>query len=334
MQPILSYIIVTKNKLPFFRKALYHLIDNCKIDEEIIIIDGASNDGTVDFLKVLKKNGLISNFISEPDLSEGHAFNKGMLLAKGIFIKVMTDDDVFDFKIIEKCKTFMMNNNSIHFINSLITAYDMKNDKLIPHQSDSDAFLRWYNENKKPYSVCGLGLMIRKNSLSLLGLLKVDTKLPDLEYSLRISSLPVNAAWCTGIIAIQLLNTCSISRTISTDIWQYETKKFINFYNWTVSKEEWRYANNTFLFKVKSFKEKLSKLIRLSIQKDFAGIKKRIFRSKTNKIPKIENEQFTTEVFDKMAKKIKELNTITECKIYYKINDQKFEVDYSKIRNE
>lgn len=328
MRPVLSYIIVTRNKLQFLKHVLNRLIFNCQSDEEIIVIDGASNDGTTEFLNEVYSQGLIHKFISEPDISEGHAFNKGMLLAEGELIKVMTDDDVFDFDIIKKCKSFMIQNLDIHYMNSFTIAYDIKNEKMIPHSIDSEAFFNWLNLNKRPYHLCGLGLMIRKSSLPLLGLFKVDTKLPDLEYSLRITSLPVNAAWCSGIVAIQLLNSRSISRTLRTSKWQFEMKRYIDYYQWEVSKAEWNFANNTVSYRIKNIINKIKRLIDLLKNGEIEKILKSVCKSKSEQSEKFENELITIDVFQNMTKKIEELNISTGGKIYYKIKNQKFEVEY------
>ena len=79
----MSYIYVTKNKFAFVQITLQELIKNKKNDDEIIVVDGNSNDGTVFYLQELKKSGLIDVLISEDDINEAHAWNKGILLAKG-----------------------------------------------------------------------------------------------------------------------------------------------------------------------------------------------------------------------------------------------------------
>ena len=63
----LSYVLTTRNKLPYLTYGLNNLIQNLQKDEEIIVVDANSNDGTVDFLKNLYKDGKIQQFISEKD---------------------------------------------------------------------------------------------------------------------------------------------------------------------------------------------------------------------------------------------------------------------------
>ena len=76
-------------------------------------MDGASDDGTVAYVAGLKARGLIDQFLSEPDCGEAHALNKGILLSRGALIKVITDDNVYHYPGIERCKAFMLGCTSV-----------------------------------------------------------------------------------------------------------------------------------------------------------------------------------------------------------------------------
>ena len=66
----LSYLIVTKNKLPYLESSLEKVIDQKKPDEEILVADGGSTDGTKEYLAELKAQNKIDYFISEKDFGE------------------------------------------------------------------------------------------------------------------------------------------------------------------------------------------------------------------------------------------------------------------------
>src|SRR5476651_636037 len=100
----LSYILSTKNRLPFLRITLSKLISIINIDEEIVVVDASSTDGTKEYLQELFEVGKIHQFISEPDRNQAHGWNKAMLMAKGIIIKKIIDDDVFCYDAIRRCK--------------------------------------------------------------------------------------------------------------------------------------------------------------------------------------------------------------------------------------
>ena len=102
---------------------------------EHIIVDGGSNDGTLELLRAYKTNpnGIQVSWISEEDRGQGHAINKGLRLAHGEIIGWINSDDVyFDKNVIERVvKEFLENpdidiihgnvakigeNNLLHFI--------------------------------------------------------------------------------------------------------------------------------------------------------------------------------------------------------------------------
>ena len=47
----LSYIITTRNKLPYLKECIQLLLDNVLLDEKIIVVDGASTDGSLEYLQ-------------------------------------------------------------------------------------------------------------------------------------------------------------------------------------------------------------------------------------------------------------------------------------------
>lgn len=61
---------------------------------EHIVIDNASQDGTVELLKDYKNNGYIT-FFSEPDRGKFEAYNKGIMRAKGKYVSFLSCDDFY-----------------------------------------------------------------------------------------------------------------------------------------------------------------------------------------------------------------------------------------------
>ena len=163
----LSYIVSTKNKLPFLKYALKRLIKNIQPDEEIIVIDAGSVDGTVPFVEELKNDGLIDQFVSEVDKGEAHGYNKGLLLAKGVLIKVISDDDFFNYKAIQECKQVMLSNTHIDvMIGNVDATYIDDFDKIYCEDMVEDNFKNYLNTGET-FSFTGLSLMIRKSQFHL-----------------------------------------------------------------------------------------------------------------------------------------------------------------------
>ena len=101
----ISFIVQTKNHALFLDKALSEWRGWKKPEDEIIVIDGASEDSTKDVVE--KNRNIIDIFISEPDINGCHAQNKGMLLASGKYIKQLGDDDIYYPEAIEKAVEIM-----------------------------------------------------------------------------------------------------------------------------------------------------------------------------------------------------------------------------------
>ena len=207
----LSYVLATYNKLPYLKTALDRLIKNKKADEEILVIDGGSKDGTAEYLEKLKKDGHI-DYVSEPDYGEAHADNKGFNLARGEIIKIITDDDAFYYPGIDECKKFMLENPEIDLLST--DGIKRRPDPIYPFSTmlHQNKFNTWKRKHT-PFVFCGLGLMIRKSSLPLLGFLDTTYARVDAEYALRVTAGKGKIAWYAHECFAHIRNVNSNSYT-------------------------------------------------------------------------------------------------------------------------
>ena len=214
----LSYLMVTKNKLPYLKIGLEKLIANKKSDEEILVADGNSTDGTKEYLEGLKSAGKIDFYLSEPDYGLAHALNKLVLIARGTFLKYLSDDDAFDYQTISLCKEFMLNHPEIDLVNT--EGGSLNNPMRAEREDDSLQIVRALNyennykewqKNHKPFYFCDLGVMFRRSSLPVVGMWNPLFPGPDIEFSLRTSSGKVNIAWYTGYSYVNISNPQSVS---------------------------------------------------------------------------------------------------------------------------
>ena len=81
MLPRVSIVIPSHNSGRFLDKALDSLADQSYPNLEVIVVDGASTDGTVELLK--RRSDIVTRWISEPDRGQTHALNKGYAMATG-----------------------------------------------------------------------------------------------------------------------------------------------------------------------------------------------------------------------------------------------------------
>ena len=90
---LISIVIVSLNTKKDFIKTLNSSINQSLKYKEIIVIDGLSNDGTVNFINKNKKK--ISKIVIEKDEGIYDAMNKGIKLSKGKWIMFMNSGDLF-----------------------------------------------------------------------------------------------------------------------------------------------------------------------------------------------------------------------------------------------
>ena len=229
----LSYVLTTFNKLGYLETVIKDLIRNCMTGEEIIVIDGGSSDGTKEFLKTLFEEGKIHQYISEKDYGEAHGFNKGILMASGELIKVITDDDVFDFDVMQECKTYMLNNKSVDVLFANIAS--INSSKRVGDLVFAKSYETWFKEWKSGISkncfICGLSFFVRKSAIPYIGLFDTSFKHIDFEYSVRITSKKVNVTFYTGFMVSAVMNVNSISY-LSSDALNDEIPRVSAYYNY------------------------------------------------------------------------------------------------------
>lgn len=94
--PDLSVITVCYNArevLPRCVESVRHLRDENRLSYEHVIIDGASTDGTAEYVAQLHAEGKVAQYVSEPDAGIYDAMNKGIRMAKGKIIILINADD-------------------------------------------------------------------------------------------------------------------------------------------------------------------------------------------------------------------------------------------------
>lgn len=91
--PLITVVTVVYNNVDSLEKTILSIINQSYKNVEYIIIDGGSTDGTVDLIR--KYDDRIDYWISEPDKGLFYAMNKGLFLAKGVWINFMNSGDSF-----------------------------------------------------------------------------------------------------------------------------------------------------------------------------------------------------------------------------------------------
>jgi glycosyltransferase involved in cell wall biosynthesis len=231
----LSYVITTFNKLPYLKEVMAQLLQNRKEDEEIVVTDGGSTDGTVEYLTELFGKDLIHQYVSGKDFGEAHGFNKGMLLARGSLIKLLSDDDIFDYEVIGSCRSYMLANPGIDIMIANICSFNStkKPSDLIFVKSYEVWFKDWVNKNTKNCFFCCLPIIIRRTSLSYIGLLDPSFRHVDFEYAVRVTSKKhTKIAFSSDIMVAAFLNSKSVSQNFGGMV-QGEIDRVSMYYDYT-----------------------------------------------------------------------------------------------------
>ena len=235
----LSYVLTTYNKLPYLRQVLGRLIAARQPDEEIVVADGGSKDGTKDYLRELYEQGHIQQFISERDKGEAHGFNKCMLMARGELIKLVTDDDAFCYPAIQEAKQFMLANPEVDVLSGNTGLIQLENLSQASLYDDvADNFRRWLDHRAVVWMI-GLPLIIRRKSLALTGLFHTGVVQVDTEFTYRITSLNVNLAWSSAMLSTRIENPQSNFRVMNQgkgrDVSTQESNRMRFYYDKSIS---------------------------------------------------------------------------------------------------
>ncbi len=163
-----SYLITTRNRAEFLERTLTNVREFIEPQDELIVIDGGSSDGTAEL--AARSADVISQFVSERDLGEGHAFNKGLFLSRGRYIKPITDDDYFYPEAMRKLVSAIEANPDIDAIQCggerwIVEAGESKFCELLflPDHMEPTAEAIFDN------AACGLGILIRRSALMQTG---------------------------------------------------------------------------------------------------------------------------------------------------------------------
>lgn len=230
----LSYIIATRNRLQYLKITLLMLISVLQPGEEIVVVDADSTDGAKEFLQELFDKGKINQYISEPDRNQAHGWNKAMLMAKGTIIKKIIDDDVYSFTAIRKCCDFMLQNPGVDIcisnaLTTILTAGHVATNGRLKY------YEAWQKSEIPCFSFSDVYMLVRKSSLSFLGLFDVQFAMMDWEYALRCSYLKAGIAYYTGYNAMSVHTPGNVTSIIDTARLKQESK---------IVKVKYRYAGD------------------------------------------------------------------------------------------
>ena len=117
---LITIITVVKNSAPTIEKCISSVLDQNYDKIEYIVIDGKSNDGTIEILKKYKNK--IKKIVIEKDKGIWDAMNKGIKLAKGEVIGFLNSDDIYYKNCFQTVNNYF-NNYDIDFLFGTVKKY-------------------------------------------------------------------------------------------------------------------------------------------------------------------------------------------------------------------
>lgn len=126
----ISIIIATYNASSTIRRCLDSIVHQKNEEVELLIVDGASKDSTLDILK--EYADVIDVLISESDKGLYDAWNKGILASKGKWIMFVGADDMLNDDAIESYLKYLseVDTEGIDFITAKADVVDDKGNTL------------------------------------------------------------------------------------------------------------------------------------------------------------------------------------------------------------
>ncbi len=113
-EPLISIITVVKNNEKFLEETIKSVLQQNYQNFEYIIIDGGSNDNTLEIINKYKDK--IDYWISEDDDGIYDAFNKGMQLARGNLLGMVNSDDTLEKNALSILIDYINKNPKIDFV--------------------------------------------------------------------------------------------------------------------------------------------------------------------------------------------------------------------------
>lgn len=248
-----SYILATKNRAELLEKAIERTKKLLGKKDELIIIDGASSDSTVEVIEIHRD--AVAKYISEPDLSPPHAVNKGILLASGKYIKLVTDDDFIYKRSMEKAIKIMDRHQDIDVLDcGGVRYFESTKKEEVVYKDPGINYGKSVNDVFQ-YGASGMGYIIRRSSFAKIGIFPVEI-IGDITFLINSILNGANVKFCRIKLFRQVVHNTSTSllpemhEAIYQVVKQYAPRRFYL-----------RYAFNYFVWKHPNFKPVVSPLV-------------------------------------------------------------------------
>lgn len=112
--PLVSIVTPTYNQVNFLEKTIQSVLNQDYPHLEYIVIDGGSDDGSVDVLEKYSKE--LSYWVSEPDQGQTEAINKGFARANGEILAWINSDDLYRPGAVSEAAAYLSEHSDVGMV--------------------------------------------------------------------------------------------------------------------------------------------------------------------------------------------------------------------------
>jgi glycosyltransferase involved in cell wall biosynthesis len=112
--PLVSIVTPSFNQARFLEETLRSILDQDYPRLECIVVDGGSTDGSLDIIQ--RYAGRLAHWVSETDLGQADAINKGLALAQGDILAWLNSDDTYNPGALREAAQYLLEHPEIGMV--------------------------------------------------------------------------------------------------------------------------------------------------------------------------------------------------------------------------
>lgn len=170
---MVSIILLTYNQWPVTKACLNSIKENVSIHHEVIVVDNASKDETVE---ELKKRQDVYGIYNKTNMGFPAGCNIGLAAAKGDIIWFLNNDTIVPKNSLERQVNLLLSDESLGMIGPVTNRISGIQQIPVTYSDNNeiDAFaleneINHRNETMRVIRLCGFSLLVRKSILDKLG---------------------------------------------------------------------------------------------------------------------------------------------------------------------